>query len=160
MNHLEENLFIPAPPEIIFAYADNFHNFSAHMNESSMMMAGSKMETITDEGNGQIVGSHIKMTGKVLGIILFLDEVITIHDAPHHKEWQTVGDINLLVIDHYTLGFEITPEKSGSRFKVYIDYNLPKTFITNVLGQLFGGIYARWCIRQMIDGVSNHFAGK
>lgn len=38
---------------------------------------GGKMETWVDKGKGQKVGSHIKMSGKVFGINLFLDEVIT-----------------------------------------------------------------------------------
>jgi len=30
--------------------------------------------------------------------------------------------------------------------------------MTNVwLGQLFSGVYAKWCVQQMIKGVRNHF---
>lgn len=160
MKHLEEAVFVAASPDVIFVYADNHRNFSAHMNKASWMMGGSKMETKVDEGEGKKVGSHITMSGRVFGVNLYLDEVITVHEPPHHKEWQTTGDINLLVIDHYTLGFKINPAESGSRFTVYIDYDLPKTWKTRVLGILFGGMYAQWCVRQMTQGVQNHFSSR
>lgn len=155
--HFEEKVTVGATPDAIFSYADDHRNFSAHMNESSMMMAGSKMETKTDEGEGKKVGSHITMTGRIMGANLYLDEVITIHEPPRQKEWQTVGNVNLLVIDHYTLGFKIEPDTKGSQFSVYIDYDLPKSWKTRALGILFGGMYAKWCVRQMTRGVKDHF---
>ena len=160
MKHLEGAVSIAASPEAIFAYADDHKNFSAHMNQSSWMMGGSKMETKVDAGGGRKVGSHITMSGAVFGVNLFLDEVITAHEPPRHKEWQTVGDINLVVIDHYTLGFKINPDETGSRFTVYIDYDLPKTWKTRALGVLFGGMYAKWCVKQMTQGVRDHFSNQ
>lgn len=120
-------------------------------------MGGGKMETRVDEGKGQKVGSRIQMHGKIFGINLFLDEVITEHNPPIRKAWETVGNINLLVIDHYKLGFEIQPDDSTSKFKVYIDYNLPQSASTKILGFLLGDIYAKWCVNQMISGVQVHF---
>lgn len=158
LRHFEKSLFVSESPDAVFVYADNHANFSSHMNKSSWMMGGSKMETQLDKGEGQKIGSHIKMSGRVFGINLFLDEVITIHDPPRHKEWQTVGDIKLLVVDHYTLGFEIKPEQTGSRFNVYINYNLPKSWKAHILGVLFGGMYAKWCVGQMVHGVKDHFS--
>ncbi len=157
MKNYEESTFINIPINEIFGFADNPAHFSSHMNKSSWMMGGSKMVTETDVGKGQKVGSHIKMTGNMFGIHLFLDEVVTHHEPPYHKEWQTMGSINLLVIDHYKLGFEIKPEKGGSHFKVYIYYDLPKSLKTRWLGMLLGDIYAKWCVRQMIKGVENYF---
>lgn len=157
LRHFEESISISATPEAIFSFADNHANFSAHMNQSSMMMAGSKMETHIDEGEGKTVGSHIIMNGKMLGINLYLDEVITIHDPPNQKEWKTVGNVNLVVIDQYTLGFKIRPEPEGSQFAVYIDYELPKSWKTRALGMVLGGMYAKWCVRQMINGTRSHF---
>lgn len=157
MYHYEKSEFIPAKPEVVFTYADDFRNFSSHMNKSSWMMGGGKMETQTDDGNGQKVGSHIKMEGKIFGMNLFLDEAIIIHEPPFKKAWKTVGYINLIVIDHYTLGFEIKPDKEGSVIRVYIDYQLPKTFKTYLAGVLLGNIYAQWCVSQMIDRVKSYF---
>ena len=155
--HYEESLSIPAEPKEIYTFADDHKNFSSHMNKSTWMMGGARMETEVDEGKGQKVGSHIKMQGKVFGFNLFLDEVVTKYTLPYHKEWETVGEINLLVIDHYKLGFDITPEQKHSVIKVFIDYKLPKSKFGLLLGFLFGGIYAKWCVRQMIKGVDEHF---
>lgn len=157
IRHYEETAFIPSSAEQVFSYADNFDNFSSHMNNSSWMMDGGKMKTEVDEGRGQKIGSHIRMNGKVFGINLYLDEVITKHEVPHYKEWHTVGKINLIVIDHYTLGYETTTENNGCKIKVFIDYNLPSSPATYWLGLLFGEMYAKWCVKQMINGVKVHF---
>lgn len=158
--HYEENTVIKASPESIFSYADGHANLSSHMNQSSWMMGGGRMKTETDEGKGQKVGSHIRMHGSVLGINLYLDEVITEHEPPHRKAWETVGEVNLLVIDRYRLGFEIKPTNDFSNLRVYIVYDLPKSWITRWLGSLFGGIYAKWCVSQMIKSVEEHFRSK
>lgn len=55
------------------------------------------------------------------------------------------------------MGWEIKAEIGGSRFRVFIEYELPATLSTRWLGYLLGGLYARWCVRQMIQGVRNHF---
>lgn len=155
--HYEKSVGVNARPVDVFTYADNHANFSSHMNQSSWMMGGGNMKTEVGVGKGQRIGSHIKMRGKVFGIPLFLDEVITQHESPYHKEWQTVGNINLLVIDQYKLGFEITPREDRSNLRVYIDYNLPKSRKTKLLGLLFGGMYAKWCVGQMANGTRKHF---
>lgn len=157
LQHYEESTLIPAPAGKVFAYVDDFTNFSSHMNKSSWMMGGGKMQTVVDEGKGQKVGSHIRMSGKVFGINLYLDEVVTVHETPYRKVWQTVGNINLLVIDHYTLGYEIKAENNGCKIKVFIDYNLPRSLRTYWLGLLFGEMYSKWCVQQMINGVKENF---
>lgn len=155
--HYEESSLVAATPNEIFGYADNHRNFSAHMNKSSVMMVGSSMNTHPDEKNFQEVGSHLRMDGNVLGIKLFLDEVVTQYNPPFQKEWQTVGDLSLVVIDHYQLGFKIEPENINSKLTVYINYDLPKAIGAYLVGYLFGEMYAKWCVRQMLNGVKKHF---
>lgn len=156
-HHYEESTVINVPAPSIFTFADEHRNFSAHMNQSSVMMGGGKMETRIDQGEGKKLGSHIEMQGKVFGLSLYLDEVITVREPPYRKVWQTVGDVKLIVIDTYQLGFEITPQGNQSILKVFIDYNLPKTIPTHILGILFGKSYAKWCVRQMISTTTEHF---
>lgn len=158
MRHFEKSESIQGSPQEIFGYVDDHSIFSTHMSKSSWMMIGGSMDTQTDERRGQEVGSHIRMNGKVLGIKIFLDEVVTEHKPPFSKAWQTVGDLNLLVISHYRMGLGISPENSHSNLKVYIDYEFPQSFKTRWLGLLFGGIYARWCVNQVINGVKEHFS--
>ena len=155
--HYEMSVAVNSGQNELFSYADDPRNFSSHMNQKSIMMAGSTMETEVDEGKGKQVGSHIRMKGKVMGVPLSLDEVIIEHDPPHHKVWETVGNVNLLVIDHYKLGFDIRPSNGQSEITVFIDYNLPKSSKTKLLGILFSGAYAKWCVGQMANGVSSHF---
>lgn len=155
--HLESTVLIAAPPEAVFAHADDHAAFSAHMGKNSMMMAGSRMATELDEAGGRSPGSHIKMRGNVLGYQLFLDEVVDERQPPHFKAWHTVGEIRLLVIGHYRMGYEVSAAQGASEFKVFIDFDLPKGFWGRIRGLLFSGFYARWCLQQMARGVVEHF---
>ncbi len=155
--HHEESVLLHATAKQAFDYADDHSRFSSHMNRSSWMMGGGRMDTETDEGRGQVVGSHIRMGGKAFGITLSLDEVITRRDPPFRKTWKTVGVPKLLVIGNYEMGFEISEENGGSRFRVFIQYELPTTARTRWLGQLFGGMYAKWCVQQMTQGAREQF---
>lgn len=158
--HYESSEQISASPDELFAYIDDHTRLSSHMNKSSWMMGGSRMDTHIDEGKGQKVGSHIRMSGKILGVSVFLDEVITRRDPPWRKTWETVGDINLIVIGHYRMGFKIESRSDNSNLKVYIDYELPKSPATRLFGFLLGGMYAKWCVKQMITGARDHFITK
>ncbi len=151
------SISLPVSPEEVFTFADNHANFSSHMNKSSWMMGGGKMTTHADERGFQKLGSHLQMEGTVVGVKLFLDQVVSTYEPPLRKEWHTVGKINLIVIDHYTLGFEIKPEDNTSNLRVYIEYMRPKTVKSHWLGFLFGSMYAKWCVNQMINGVDSHF---
>lgn len=119
-------------------------------------MVGGKMITEVDEGKGQKVGSHISMGGKVMGINLFLDEVVTERSRPTRKVWQTVGNPNLVVVGNYRMGIELTPAGSKTKLKVFFDYDLPSGG-TKILGVMFGEMYANWCVNQMLNGVVAHF---
>lgn len=156
LKHYEEQVFVPAKVEEVFLLADDHLKFSSHMSKNSWMMGGSKMFVDLDSDGGKKVGSHIKLKGKVLGFDLYLDEVVTVHKPPYKKVWKTVGNLNLLVVGHYTMGFEVSTTEGGSLFKVFIDYELP-TGPSKVTGLLFGKIYAKWCVNQMLIGVKNHF---
>lgn len=155
LRHYEDSTLLSASAEEIFAYIDDHKRFSSHMGQSSWMMGGGKMEVSIDEGGGQKVGSHIRLSGKAFGIKLFLDEVVTRHDPPYLKTWETVGTPRLLVIGFYKMGIEIKRKNSLSKLRIFIDYDLPTTNVW--LGQLFSGVYAKWCVQQMINGVRNHF---
>jgi hypothetical protein len=97
------------------------------------------------------------MNARVFGLQLFLDEVVTRREPPFLKVWETVGTPRLLVIGAYTMGLAITPRGSGSELRVFLDYDLPTSWPLSWLGRLFGGVYARWCVTQMLTGASQHF---
>jgi hypothetical protein len=149
---------ISASPEQVFAFVDDQSRLSSHMSESSWMMGGGRMTIELDEGKGQAVGSHIQLRGRVFGIRLFLDEVITRRNPPSEKTWETVGTPHLLVMGSYRMGFQITSDTDASCLRVFIDYDLPAGWATYWLGRLLGGVYANWCVAQMLPAPSRHFS--
>ena len=155
--HYEYKSDVLAPAEEVFAYADDQTRLSSHMSQSSWKMGGGEMKIESDEGKGQVVGSRIRLSGRVLGIDLLVEEVVTERTAPRRKIWETIGQPRLLVIGHYRMGFEIAPRDGGSLLRVFIDYSLPERGIARWLGILFGKFYARWCTKQMATDAAKHF---
>lgn len=160
MRHQEAVVSLQALPDAVFAFVDDHARLSSHMNRSSWMLGGGQMRIDMDDKKGQAVGSHIRLSGRVFGFRLFLDEVVTRRNPPNEKVWETVGRPKLLVIGAYQMGMEIGAEPQGTRLRVLIDYDLPSGRIGRLLGLLFGGMYARWCVKQMIDGARAHFRSR
>jgi hypothetical protein len=154
--HEEAVVRLEALPEDVFALVDDHARLSAHMDKPSWQMAGAKMTTTTDQGHGQRVGSHIRMEGRVLGLRLGLDEVVTEREPPHRKAWETVGEPRLLVVGPYRMSLDVAPAGPGARLRVGIDYARPSRHPW--LGRLFGRPYARWCVGRMARDVEARFA--
>ena len=155
--HCERTILVAARPDEVFEFVDDFSRLSSHMSESSWMMGGGRMTVETDAAKGRSIGSRIRMSGRVLGLPLSLDEVVTRHEPPREKRWETVGTPRLLVIGSYQMGVEITPTQRGSSVRVYLDYDLPPGSLGQWFGRLFAGAYANWCVRQMVSGMSRQF---
>jgi hypothetical protein len=103
------------------------------------------------------VGSRIRLSGRVLGVELSVEEVVVERNPPHRKVWETTGTPKLLVIGHYRMGFELSPQGSRSMLRVFIDYAVPEGGLARWLGRVFGRAYARWCTQQMVDAAVRHF---
>ena len=156
--HEEVTVVLEATPEEAFAYLDDFRKLSAHMEKSSMMMMGSRMTIERDAGAGRAIGSKVRMRGKVLGVPLSLEEVVTEREPPYRKAWQTVAS-NLLVIGRYRLGFQLTRKPLNTECLTFIDYGLPERGLGKWLGLLLGERYARWCVERMAQDAARHFSG-
>lgn len=156
--HFEASAFVPAGLAEVFDHLDDHKRLSAHMSRSSWMMGGGRMQLSFDDQAGRRIGSTIGLSGSVLGIALSVQEVITVREPPYRKTWETIGTPRLLVIDHYRLGFDITPRDGGSMVRVFIDYALPQKGVAWLCGVLLGDYYAKWCARQMLTDVSAAFA--
>ena len=115
------------------------------------------MSINVDADGGHEVGSKISMHGRMLGIPLSLEEVITERQVPSRKIWETIGTPKLLVIAHYRMGFDVAPRGESSMVRVFMDYSVPTTVPGSWLGRLLGGVYARWCTKQMADSAASHF---
>ena len=144
-------------PAQVFEYLDDPNQLTSHMQRRSAMMLGSRMSVVMDPLSGREVGSVIRMGGRVLGIALALEEVITEREPPFRKAWMTMGTPRLLVISHYRMGFEVRPNGDGCQVRVTIDYQRPERGFTRLLGALFGAWYARWCTRRMVRDAERHF---
>lgn len=153
--HEEAGVFVHATPDQVFAVIDDHSQLASHMSESSWMMGGGSMQVSVDESMGKAVGSHIRLAGKVCGIDMHVDEIVTERNPPLCKVWETTGKPELLVIGNYRMGFQLAPEGAGSHLNVFIDYELPEQGIGRWLGRWFGGWYARWCTRQMAEDAAS-----
>jgi hypothetical protein len=124
------------------------------------------MQITTDTLGGRALGSRIRIRGRVLGLDLSAEEIVTVHEPPRRKAWETIDGVRLLVIGSYRMGFEIAPSETRSdaaegilsTLRVFIDYDLPGSGISLWLGRLLGSWYARWCTNQMLSDAVKAFA--
>ena len=154
LHHVSEE-GVAAKPEVLFAFLDDHARLARHMEKPSLMTVGGAFHVETDDLHGRALGSVIRMSGSVLGVGMWVEEIVTEYSPPHSKTWETRGEPRLLVIGGYRMGFTISPRAGGSHLTVFIDYRLPERGIARLLGRLLGRSYARWCTRRMVqDAVS------
>lgn len=151
---------VDAPAPSVFEFLDDQANLSAHMSERSWMMMGSTMEIYMDEQKTKAIGSRFGFTGRILGVPLRVDEVVTGREPPTRKTWETAVEPTLWVIGRYEMGLELSPSGAGSRLRVYIRYDLPVAWFPRLLGMVFGRAYARWCTSKMVNDARSHFAAR
>jgi hypothetical protein len=156
--HEEFTDVVAATIDAAFTHLDDQTRLSAHMSKRSWKMGWGRMDVRLDEQRGKAIGSHIVLDGRVFGIRLYLEEVVTQRDPPHHKGWATLGEPHLLVIGQYTMGFNVSEAEGRTRVRVVIDYDLPTRGFPRLLGVLFGRMYAKWCTRQMVQDAQRAFA--
>lgn len=149
---------IDAPVSAVFEFLDDQANLSAHMSDQSWMMLGTRMDLYTDDQASHIVGSRFGFTGRILGIPLRVDEIVTSREPPRRKTWETTREPTLWVIGRYQMGFELTPSGRGTRLHVHLCYDPPANWLLRPLCALFGSAYARWCTSRMVDDAQLHFA--
>ena len=157
MRSHEAESVVQAPVDAVFAHIDDPVRLSAHMSKSSWMMGGGRMSVEVDERRGQAVGSTIRLQGRVLGLRLAVEEIVTERNPPLRKVWQTIGTPRLLVIGHYRMGFELAPLGSCSGLRVFIDYSIPPG---SWPARLLGHYYAQWCVHRMISDAVRHYAAR
>jgi hypothetical protein len=156
--HHESTALLNASVEQAFAWLDDFRQLSAHMEKPSAMMLGSRMAIETGDLGGRAIGSRVRMSGRMMGLKLRLEEVVVEREPPLRKAWQTV-DARLVVIGPYRLGFRLEPNGNMTRLCVRIDYDLPDKAPDRWLGKLFGASYASWCTGRMATDAARHFNG-
>ena len=156
--HHRSEVDVAADAQRLFAHLDDHRRLASHMEKPSLMMAGATLRVETDELKGQAVGSVIRVNGRVLGLGLAVEEVVTERAPPLRKTWETRGEPRLLVIGAYRMGFTIAALGARSRLVVFIDYQLPPRGFARGLALLFGRTYAAWCTRRMATDAVAAFA--
>ena len=144
-HHCEKIGIIQASAGEVFALLDDHARLSAHMSRPSWMMAGSRIDLELDASRGCAVGARIRLSGRVLGIPLSVEEAVTERNPPTLKAWQTTAPPRLLVIGDYRMGYEIKSQGATSLLRVFIDYALPTTLPARWLG-----ISVRRFLRQVV----------
>lgn len=139
----------------VFDAIDDHKRLAGHMEKPSLMMAGARMRIETDPLRGQAVGSEIRIIGRVLGVPIWVTEKVTDYAPPLRKVWMTTVEPRLLVIGCYRMGVELAQMAQAVQLRVWIEYDLPTGWFTRILGQLFGGVYAQWCVDQMLRDASH-----
>lgn len=157
--HCETTMIVTATPDALFSFLDDHARLSAHMSKRSWMMAGSRMSIDMDDAQGRCIGSRIRLSGRILGLRLSVDEVVAERNPPLRKVWRTTAPPRLLIIGPYQMGFNIEPRAGQSRLLVFIDYALPDGLLSRWLGRMVGGFYAQWCTNRMANDAATHFAG-
>lgn len=156
--YYEASRALPVSPDALFAHLDDQTRLGAHMETSSAMMGGGRMTFAFDAERGMAVGSRIHRGGSAFGLTLSVDEVVTVREPPRRKAWRTIGKPRLLIIGGYEMGFEIADVLDGCELTVRIDYWLPRGSVGALLGRLFSGFYARWCVGRMVADAAEAFS--
>lgn len=130
---------------------DDFSKTGMHMSENSMMMMGSKLTLEQRSPNPTGIGATYRWFGKMMGMTMDFTEVVTKWEPPKRKEWETIGDAQIIIMRWYRMGFEIEPAESGATATMSIAYEPPEGWFYGLLSFLFGGFYCNWCLSNMLN---------
>ena len=83
--YAETSGLIEASLTAIYEFLDDQSNLSAHMRQSSGMMLGSSMDIHMEPDHTRHVGSRFGFAGRIFGIPLSVEEVVTGREPPVSK---------------------------------------------------------------------------
>src|SRR4030095_908975 len=106
----------------VFEHSDQPQRLASHMARRSWQLAGAAMAIQTDAEGGRAVGSNIRLTGRMLGIPLYLEGKVVQRAPPHMKAWETVGEPHLLVIGRYRMRVNVDAHGDRAQVVIAIDY--------------------------------------
>ena len=138
---------------------DDFSKTGMHMNESSMMMMGSKLKLEQLSTNPGGIGAKYRWYGKMMGMTINFSETVTKWQTPLLKEWETIGEANIIVMSWYRMWFEITPTENGTLAKISISYLQPKQWFYKILSFFFANIYCNWCLKNILEDAKKSIDG-
>ena len=151
MKTKSKSILIHSSPKVVFKQMDDFSKTGMHMSESSMMMMGSKLklEQLSTMATG--VGAKYRWYGKMMGMTIDFSEAVTKWQPPLLKEWETIGNAQIIIMSWYRMWFDILPDQHGTLSKLSISYLPPKEWYYKIFTFLFAKLYCNWCLKIMLN---------
>ena len=156
MKTKSKTIIINSSPEKVFAQMDDFSKTGMHMNESSIMMMGSKLNLEQLSINPTGVGAKYRWYGRMLGMRIDFSEAVTKWQSPILKEWEIIGNAKIIIMSWYRMWFEIISSENGTIAKISISYLPPKEWYFKILSFLFAKWYCNWCLNNMLQDSKNN----
>ena len=151
---------IPAEPDNVFDFMDDYSKTGMHMTESSTMMMGSKLKLEQLSPNAIGVGATYRWFGKMMGMTIDFTQTVSQWVQGVEKEWKTNGDAKIIIMGWYRMYWKLKPVDGGTLATIGIDYTAPPQWYFKVLSFFFGGVYSRWCLNSMLRDTKKAFANQ
>ena len=139
---------------------DDFSKTGIHMSERSMMMMGSKLKLKQLSTNAAGAGANYRWYGKMIGMAIDFNQIVTKWHPPKLKEWETIGEAKIIIMSWYRMWFEITPANNGTNTKISISYLPPKELFYKILSFFFANWYCNWCLNNMLNDTKKNLENK
>ncbi|HRH64778.1 MAG TPA: SRPBCC family protein [Bacteroidia bacterium] len=156
----KRSILIKSSPEKVFEYMDQLGNTGMHMMKDSAMMMGSKLKLEQLSENAIGLNSRFRWYGRMMGFQM--DFTIVVIKWVYGKEriWETIGPAKMIILKWYRMRFELTEEKDSTHVELSITYSRPDELFYKIVSFLFAGIYARWCLKSMLNDTKFNLEGK
>jgi hypothetical protein len=136
-------------PAAAFAILDDPFRVAGHMRRRSWRTGFSRL-AIVELPPDALGRPRYGWRGRVFGLPIAIDEVVTARDPPRLKAWETIGSPRMWVIDQYRIEFRVEATATGCVVELSIDYTLPERGVGRFLGPALGHAYQRWCLDRMV----------
>ena len=83
----ESNGLVPSRMDPVFASIDDHTRLSSHRGKPTWRTGWGRMEAEIDAGRGQAVGSRIRLSGRIFGVELAVEERVVERTPPRRKVW-------------------------------------------------------------------------
>ena len=141
----------PALPGEVFDLIDDLGITGMHMTKSSMALMGSKLDLnyLTEHHTGP--GSKYRWTGKMIGIKMDFTVEVTKWIYGVEKSWETIGEARMIIYSWFRMHLLLRNQNGGAVAELSITYEKPIQWYLKILSFLFAGLYARWCLKNMLS---------
>lgn len=139
-----------APADKVFDYLDDLGIAGMHMNQSSAMMLGSRLQLayLTKQHRG--LGTKYRWTGKMMGMKMDFTVVVSKWVEAVEKVWETTGNAKLLIYSWFRMHLLVYPSGDATQAELSITYEKPEGVLAKIVSFLFADWYCSWCLKKML----------